>query len=205
MATDRAQWPRIDARRLASRVIGVLATAALLGVGAASVAMVLAAVDGEEETPTARPSAAAAPRATPTPTPTPKPRRPRLTAAQRAARVAAAGEVRRQGFEPVRLADWRPRQTLRVLIGRESGGTDRRAFFFVGRRYVGNDAPVPSARVRVGSQRRRRITLVYSLYEQGDRACCPHGGTARVSFGWDGASLRPLDAVPPPPARTAAG
>jgi hypothetical protein len=186
--------------RTLARVVGVMATAALLGVAIAATALVLKAVRGHDENGAAlRP--AAAPTATPTTEPKPRPRP--LSARERAARRAAADIVRSQGFEPLRLADWRPRQTLRVLVGRQSGGTARRAFFFVGDRYVGNDTAEPSARVRVATQRSRRITLVYDRYEPGDRPCCPKGGVQRVRFEWDGTALRPLDAIPPAAARTA--
>jgi LppP/LprE lipoprotein len=182
--------------RWVARVLAILATAALLGVGVAVATMIRAEAesDAEDQALIAEP--------TPTPTPTPKPKktkRPRLTRSQRAARTAAVAELRRQGYKPVRLADWHPRQTLRVLIGTQGPG--RRAFFFVGRRYIGNDATSPSARLRVGKQTERTVTIVYTLWRGGDRACCPKGGSVRVRFRWEGGRLRALGTIPPAGAR----
>ena len=108
-------------------------------------------------------------------------------------------ELRRQGYKPARLADWHARQSLRVLIGTQGG--QRRAFFFVGRRYIGNDATTPSTKLRVGKQDKRSVTLVYSVWRRGDRACCPHGGAVRVRFRWEGGRLQPQSAIPDAAAR----
>jgi hypothetical protein len=178
-------------------VLAILATGALLAVGVAVTSMIRseAASKAEDQALVGEP--------TPTPTPKPKPkkkaRRATLTKSQRAARTAAVAELRRQGYTPVRLADWHPRQSLRVLLGTQGG--QRRAFFFVGRRYIGNDTTTPSSKLRVGKQDKRSVTLVYSLWRRGDRACCPHGGTARVRFRWDGGQLRPQSAIPDAAAR----
>jgi LppP/LprE lipoprotein len=178
------------AGRWVARIVALLATVALLGVGVAIATMIRADADtGPDE----RASAATA---TPTPTKSRKASRPRLTVAQRAARRAAVAELHRQGFLVVRLADWRAHQTLRVLIGAQGSGAPRRAFFFVGRRYLGNDASTPSSGLRIGSQSTRTITLVYPLWRPGDRACCPHGGKAFVRFRWQAGALRPLGAIP---------
>ena len=99
----------------------------------------------------------------------------------------------------MRLEDWHARQTLRVLMGTQGG--QRRAFFFVGPRYIGNDATTPSAKLRVGKQDKRAVTLVYSVWRRGDRACCPHGGTARVRFRWEDGRLLPQSAIPEAAAR----
>ena len=101
-----------------------------------------------------------------------------------------------EGFRPVRLADWRPAATLRVLVGRhEEGG--RRAFFFVGNELVGTDDTAVSGRVRVASAGRRSVTLAYGLYEPGDRPCCPGGGQAKVAFRWQDGALVPGGPLPP--------
>jgi len=183
-------------RRWAARIVALLATAALLGVGVAIAAMVRP--DSESN---ANDQAA---RRTPTPTPAPhktKKRAPHLTRSQRAARSAAVAQLRRRGYRPVRVADWHARQTLRVLLGARSKGGLRQAFFFAGRRYLGTDATTPTARLRVGRQSARTITLVYPIWRRGDKACCPHGGTARVRFHWDGARLMPQGAIPAADAR----
>jgi hypothetical protein len=184
--------------RWIARVLAILATGALLAVGVAVATMIRAETDSSAD------DQALIAQPTPTPAPKPKPakhkaKRAKLTKAQRAARNAAAAELRRQGYRPVRLADWHARQSLRVLIGTQGG--QRRAFFFVGPRYIGNDAATPSAKLRVGRQEKRSVTLVYSVWRGGDRACCPHGGTVRVRFRWQAGQLRPQSAIPDAAAR----
>src|SRR3954470_18559647 len=141
--------------RWIARVLAILATGALLAVGVAVATMIRAETDSSADD--------QALTAQPTPTPAPKPRpakhqakRAKLTKTQRAARNAAVAELRRQGYRPVRPADWHARQSLRVLIGTQGG--QRRAFFFVGPRYIGNDAATPSAKLRVGRQDKRSVT-----------------------------------------------
>ncbi len=184
--------------RWIARVLAILATGALLAVGVAVATMIRSEADSRADD--------QALIAEPTPTPTPKPKAKKhqkhktaLTKAQRAARSAAVAELRRQGYKPARLADWHARQTLRVLVGGQ--GAQRRAFFFVGRRYIGNDATTPSAKLRVGKQDERSVTLVYSVWRSGDRACCPHGGSVRVRFRWRSGRLQPQSAIPDAAAR----
>ena len=184
--------------RWIARVLAILATGALLAVGVAVATMIRSEADSKAD------DQALIAEPTPTATPKPKPKKhqkkkPALTKAQRAARSAAVAELRRQGYKPVRLADWHARQTLRVLIGGQ--GAQRRAFFFVGRRYIGNDATTASEKLRVGKQDERSVTLVYSVWRSGDRACCPHGGSARVRFRWQGGRLQPQSAIPDAAAR----
>src|SRR5262245_265602 len=184
--------------RWIARVLAILATGALLAVGVAVISMIRAEADSNAED--------QALIAEPTPTPTPKAkakkkkaRRATLTKSQRAARAAAVAELRRQGYKTVRLADYHPKQSLRVLIGTQGG--QRRAFFFVGRRYIGNDTTTASTRLRVGKQDKRSVTLVYPTWRRGDRACCPHGGSVRVRFRWQDGRLRPQSAIPDAAAR----
>jgi hypothetical protein len=182
----RRRWPR--------RIAGVLGTAALLGSAAVIALMVLDAIEDEDTVP-------AAPASTPTAEPTKKnkERKPQLTAAQRRARSAAAAMLTREGFEPVSLADYKPQNTLRVLIGRPAvdDGGDRRAFFFVRREFIGFDADTPSAKLRVVRSGDRAITLGYRLYEPGNERCCPKGGHKRVRFRWNGEALTPQGEIPP--------
>jgi hypothetical protein len=175
-APRRRRWP--------SRILGVLATAALLGTGVAIALMVIP--EREEKAATTPPgtvedaSAAEAP----------------LTAKQRAARRAAAATMTEQGYEPVRLGDWNPAHRLRVLIGRAEDGSER-AFFFVKRRFVGNDDAAASASVRVVETRPSRVTLAYRLYGPDDKVCCPKGERVKVTFRWEDGTLVPANAVPP--------
>jgi hypothetical protein len=176
-ARRRRRWP--------SRILGVLATAALLGSGVAIALMVRPAP--EEEAATTAPPPATADVATD---------KPGLTAKQRAARRAAVSTLSEQGFEPVRLADWRPEHRLRVLIGRDESGV-LRAFFFSGRRFVGNDDAAASASVRVSATRDSAVTLTYRLYAADDEDCCPKGERVKVAFRFSDGKLKPRTAVPP--------
>ena len=118
---------------------------------------------------------------------------------QRDERRRAVDEVRRAGYTPVKLADYRADHVLRVLIGRPVGTTPSglRAFFFVRDEYIGQDATSASLKLRPGRQLEREITLVYTLYEEGDRECCPNGGDTRVHFRWTGEALEPREPIPP--------
>jgi hypothetical protein len=123
----------------------------------------------------------------------------RIAARRKVQRRRAVARVRRAGYAPVRLADYRPRQDLRVLIGRPVGDTPEglRAFFFARGRYLRQDADAPSGKLRPGRQLDREITLVYTLYELGDPVCCPGGGDTRVHFRLRGGRLRNVEPIPP--------
>jgi LppP/LprE lipoprotein len=186
---------RTPVAKWTGRVLGVLGTAAVLAVGVVVATMVLSADDEE---------VSAAPAATPTATPTPerkepKERKPKLTSRQRQERLQAIDEVRRQGYTPLSLDDYKADHLLRVLVGEPVGTTPpgMRAFFFVDGRYIGLDATSPSGKLRPGRQLEREITLVYTLYEEGDRACCPKGADVRVHFRWTGEALEPRETIPP--------
>jgi LppP/LprE lipoprotein len=188
--------PRGRVAKSFARVVGLLATAVLLAVGVAVVLMVT------RDNPADPPQTFAAPN--PTPAPAKKtPARPvgqRLTPAQKASRNAAVKQLRSQGYEPVSLAAYKPRQSLRVLIGRpkeSSGIRGRRAFFFVRNEYLGTDAAEPSLRVRVLRQRGGTITLQYILFSPGDREDKPTGGRVNVRFTMADGRLVPGDAIPP--------
>jgi LppP/LprE lipoprotein len=186
-APRRRRWP--------ARVAGLLGTAALLGTGAAIAVMVLPTTGDEA-------GVTSAPAATPTPEPAAakKGRVGRLSRAQRRARRAAVAVLALQGFEPVRLADYDPRDELRVLLGlpaADDAGA-RRAFFFVGRRFIGHDSDAASASLRVVRTGDRSVTLRYGLFEPGDRR---PNGYGRVRFRWDGEALAPAGEIPPAAAR----
>jgi LppP/LprE lipoprotein len=171
------------------RVLGLLGTAAVLAVGVVVATMVLPADDdqGVSDAPAA------------TPEQTRADGQSKLTKAQRTERRRAARELRAQGYAPVSLADYKVDHLLRVLIGKPVGATPPglRAFFFVDGRYIGHDATSPSGKLRPGRQLEREITLVYTLYEPGDDACCPKGKEARVHFRWNGEALEPREPIPP--------
>jgi LppP/LprE lipoprotein len=175
------------------RVLGLLGTAVVLAVGVVAATMVISGDDGDV--------VSAAPAATPTPEPAQGAgkAKPRLTSRQREERRRAVDDVRRQGYAPVSLADYKFAHLLRVLIGKPVGTTPpgMRAFFFVDGEYIGQDAASPSGKLRAGRQLEREITLVYTLYDDGDRACCPKGGDTRVHFRWSGEALEPREDIPP--------
>ena len=202
--TPRA--PRRPRGRVATglaRAIGFLATALLLAVGV-NVVLMLTRDDRTDS-----PETFAAPAATPRPSaakPKTSTRPPgkRLTPAQRASRASAINQLRSQGYEPVAVADYKPRQSLRVLIGKPkvaTGVRGRRAFFFVREEYLGTDAAEPSLRVRVLRQRGGVITLAYKLFSVADKPCCPTAGTANVRFTMADGRLVPQDPLPPAASR----
>jgi hypothetical protein len=176
-APRRRRWP--------SRILGVLATAVLLGTGVAIALMVIPAPEEEVAAPTT-PQAVTEPQAV----------KLGLTPAQRAARRSAVTTLDEQGFKPVRIADWHPEHTLRVLIGRDEAGAER-AFFFVKRKFVGNDDAAASAAVRVSAARESGVTLTYRLFGPTDQACCPKGERAKVTFRWQDGTLVPKGEIPP--------
>jgi LppP/LprE lipoprotein len=185
-----------------ARVIGLTATALLLAVGVA----VLVTVTRDDDASSAKETFAPTATATATAAARRKAKAvPRLTNAQKQSRTAAVGQLRSQGFEPVAISTYNPRQSLRVLIGRPKassvGVRGRRAFFFAREQYLGTDAASPSLRLKVASQKGSQITLAYTRFAVGDKACCPSDGTVRVRFRLDGERLSPLDPIPPPAAR----
>jgi hypothetical protein len=190
--------PKRSSYRWARRIAGLLATAAFLGAGVAIALMILPDSSGDES------AVAAAPTATPVKekakkkTAKKKPSKPKgPTKAQLAARTAAVAEVRRQGFTTLRLSDYDPRATLRVLVGRPvgdaAGGT--RAFFFAKQTFLGNDASAPSSKLTVAKKGKVTVTLSYGVYNPRDTAGAP-SGRKRVRFKLEGQQVQPLDTIP---------
>src|SRR3954452_2715095 len=110
----------------------------------------------------------------------------------------ARAKVSAEGYNVNNASDYDPSRTLRVLVGtrKDSGdGYAKRAFFFVGGRYIGTDTSDDSASNRVEGQDDATVTLPYALYGGKDPLCCP-GGTARVRYQWNGSRLVPLDPIP---------
>jgi len=116
------------------------------------------------------------------------------------AQAAAEATVRAHGFAPVNPSDYRPSQTLRVLIGTRGGSSgdySHSAFFFIDGRYIGTDASQASGTLSIVSQGDTEVTLAYPLYSSRDSACCPSGGQARVHFQLNNGKLVALDPIPP--------
>jgi hypothetical protein len=181
-------------------VLALAGLAGLLLVLVVSVVLIAGAAGGGEEEAAAT-TAATTPTATATPMPTrtpkPKPTPPPLTAQQRAERQAAADIVRSRGFEVVRLRDYDPRDTLRVLIGRTGGG-GMMAFFFAQGDYLGNDATSTSARLRVRRRSDLAVTLRYTVADPSSTTSsgAPRRRSVDVRFVWDGSRLSPQAPVP---------
>jgi hypothetical protein len=111
----------------------------------------------------------------------------------------AVAVVKAHGFTPNDDAQYRPGQTLRVLVATRTGSADgyaQQAFFFVGNRYIGTDTSAPSAGVRLVSQSDTEATLAYRLYRPDDSLCCARGGEATVRFQLDNGHLTALDPIP---------
>lgn len=131
--------------------------------------------------------------ATTTPSPAPDPAA--TISLQAAERVLAA-----RGYAVLGERDWRPEQTLKVLLGiAEDPGEPRAelAFFFVGGTFIGTDTKEPSGLIEVAGQQDAAITLSYGLYRPADSIDDPTGGTAEVTYAWDGSRLTPQQPIPP--------
>ena len=107
--------------------------------------------------------------------------------------------MRREGYTPVKLADYRA-DHVSARADRQAGRDDpgRAARVLLRARRVhrpGRELAEP--RAAAGRQLEREITLVYTLYEEGDRECCPKGGDTRVHFRWTGDALEPREEIPP--------
>src|SRR3954470_7634928 len=101
------------------RVLAVAGVLALLVVLVVTISLIRRAAGGDDESSDQTAAVTPEPTRTPKPTPTPKPKPTPvpLTPAQRPEPQAAADVVASRGFEVVRLRDWDPKDTLRVLIG----------------------------------------------------------------------------------------
>lgn len=104
-----------------------------------------------------------------------------------------------KGYATLTARDWRPDQTLKVLLGIERSVEEPRAllaFFFVGETFIGTDTQEPSGAIEVVAQDGESVTLRYGLYRPGDSIEAPSGGSAEVTYAWDGRRLVPQDAIP---------
>ncbi len=113
---------------------------------------------------------------------------------------AAAALVRSRGYTPNNTSEYHPNQTLRVLIGTQTGSSDgygQQAFFFVNGRFIGTDTKEPSATVKVLGQGDTAITLAYPLYRSGDPLANPSGGQRIVRFELNDGKLTPVGTIPP--------
>jgi hypothetical protein len=103
---------------------------------------------------------------------------------------AAEAVLQAKGYTASSTSEYHPNQTLRVLVGRQTGSAEaggQQAFFFVDGHYIGTDAKQPSASVHVVSQGDTEVTLAYALSS---------GGQATVRFQLNNGKLVPLGAIP---------
>ena len=122
------------------------------------------------------------------------PQRPRAPLTLQAAEQVLAAH----GYAPLGERDWQPDQALKVLLGvsRASGARAEQAFFFAGDTFIGTDTKDPSASIEVAAQDGDSVTLSYGLYRPADQIDVPTGGTAEVTYRWDGSRLTPEDPIP---------
>jgi hypothetical protein len=182
--------PRRTLYRWTRRIMGLLATAAFLGVGVAAYEMI--APGGDAGSATLDLAPAATPAKHKKIAHQPKRAKPKgLTKAQKAARTAAVAELRRQGYTTLKQTDYDPRATFRVLVGRPVGdaGGGQYAFFFNKGVFAGKDALSPSAKLKVVKHAKKTVTLGYGT-------CCP-AKTVKVRFRLEPQGIHALDTIPP--------
>lgn len=183
------------------RVMGVTATSALLAIFAWVLLSIYAERTHDETVVSEGPAATPAPAARKEKAQPKKASKPKFTPSQRRGRAAAVATLGELGYRPLTLKTYDPDHVLRVLIGKGEAG--RRAFFFAGAKYLGNDATDDSAAVEVVRAGNRSVSLAYRLFAEDDRPCCPTGAKVRVLFRWDGEKLAPQTAIPPSAQRRA--
>jgi hypothetical protein len=175
MAAHAMHLPR--RRRWPQRLLALIATAAFLGSGV----LIASWVMPEKETPAPAPNPGAAVKKT-------APAKPALTKAQKRARHAAVAKLSAEGYEPVRLADWRAGPKLKVLVGTTDSGA-MRAFFFSGAKFIGHDDPATSTNLRVAKSTKDSVTLAYKVST---------GGAEKVRFEMqDGKPVATGGTIPP--------
>jgi len=196
---------RSPAARWTRRVVGVLATVALLGVAWAIYAMV-------------KPGDAAPASAAPAPTVVAKTvdkpaaakrrhaKRTRRSGPSKAALASlrrAESQLRAQGYVTVARGGYDVKHTLRVLLARPVGDASagRTAFFFEGGTLLGRDSTSPSASLKVARTSTTTATLAYGVYDGGSS---PRRTTA-VRFKLSGGAVAPQQAIPDAVDRVAAG
>ncbi len=119
----------------------------------------------------------------------------------------AVATIKNHGYTPDDTSQYRPGQTLRVLIATRTGSGDgyaQQAFFFLDGHYLGTDTSEPSAGIDLVAQSDTEVTLGYRLYRPDDPLCCAHAGRAYVRFQLDNGRLSALDPIPPVESSTGA-
>ena len=104
----------------------------------------------------------------------------------------------RKGAPVAKAAFWGDEARFNALYGDCGGGDgrDQHAWFFLGRRFVGLDAPTSSHEINAEWRDRWTIALMYVLFRETDPACCPTGGGRIVRYRWTGKRVVRLDSLP---------
>jgi hypothetical protein len=176
MAAHAMHYPR-RRRRWPQRILGFLATVAFLGSGVAIAMMVMPEKD--QAAPAPQTDGAAVKGAS-------QAKKPPLTKAQKRARANAIAKLHEEGYDPTRLADWKPRAPLKVLVGR-SDTEAMRAYFFADGEFIGYDDPSTSGHLRVVKSGGNSVTLAYKLTD---------GTVEKVRFEYADGTLTPTGPVP---------
>jgi hypothetical protein len=172
-----AHNPSYRRRRWPMRLLGLLATLAFLGSGAAIAKMVVG--DRDHGAAAKAPSTAAVKAEHKS--------KPALTKAQKRTRHEAVAALAADGYEPARLADWRPKAELQVLVARNEQGA-MRAYFFSGGDFLGHDDETTSNSIRVVKQGKGSVTLSYGVNT---------GGREKVTFQLQDDAVEPASPIPP--------
>ena len=104
----------------------------------------------------------------------------------------------RKGAPAPKAAFWGDAARFNALYGDCLGGDGRaqHAWFFVGRRFVGLDAPTFSHQIDAEWRDQSTIAFMYVLFRETDYECCPTGGGRIVRFHWNGKRVVRLDPLP---------
>jgi hypothetical protein len=166
---------------------------------AALVLLVLAGCGGGDEPASATTAATVTRTVTmTTPAPAPTTTTTRTSSAAPLTLHVAEDVLAARGYSVLGERDWRPDQTLKVLLGisQDDGPRAEQAFFFAGDAFIGTDTKDPSASIEVVAQQDDAIALAYGLYRPSDSIDAPTGGTAEVTYGWNGSRLAPQGPIP---------
>jgi hypothetical protein len=92
-----------------------------------------------------------------------------------------------------------------VIIGCGPTGDNSFAFFFQGTHFLGTDTAQPSQNISVQTRTASTVTIAYAIYNPGDPASSPTGGTVDVVFNLSGDQVVPGSPIPPVESDTGSG
>jgi serine/threonine protein kinase len=117
-----------------------------------------------------------------------------------------SGDIAQRGYAPTAQGPaWDSSATLNAVVATPHGPANggMRVFFYAGLIRVGDDTPDGSGSLTISRVSDTKFVVRYAIYNPGDQACCPYGGTADVGFTWTGSRLVALRPVPSPASRNA--